>query len=373
MTINSAENIAFSLLHKAGCSHKDLHILANFREHPELILEKFLQKDTTLVRIFGEKKCEKIAKNITETSREKYENFLENERITIISFLDDDFPQKLKEIFAIPFLLYTKGNIETAEQTLAIVGSRKNTTYGLSALQKITENLPKNLSIISGGAYGIDTLAHEIAIEQNLHTIAVFGCGINVVYPKTNRGLFEKILQKNGGLLSIFPIDVPPEAYNFPIRNEIVAWLSEKILIPEAGEKSGTLITARLGNELGKEVFAVPWDIFRATSAGCNELINRGEAFCTISASDIFGENFINQNLSLNFENIPESRKIFSKNFSSDTAEQIFTEISNGNNTIDLLIAKTQIATQTLSVELTLLEISGNIRQTSPWIYECIF
>lgn len=223
MSINNPENITFSLLHKAGCSHKDLHILANFGENPEIFIEKFLQKDSIFLRIFGEKKCEKIAKNLEKINFENYKNFLENEQIKLVSFLDSDFPESLKHIFAIPFLLYTKGKIKTNPKTLGIVGSRKNTNYGMSALSKITEKMPENYSIISGGAYGIDSLAHETAISQNLHTIAIFGCGINVIYPKSNASLFEKILANNGGLISIFPIDTPPEAYNFPIRNEIVA------------------------------------------------------------------------------------------------------------------------------------------------------
>lgn len=376
MSINNQENIIFSLLHKAGCSHKDLHILANFRENPQIFIEKFLQKDGIFLQIFGEKKCEKIAKNLKEINFENYKNFIENEQIKIISFLDSDFPESLKHIFTIPFLLYTKGQIKTNQKTLGIVGSRKNTNYGISALSKITEKMPKNYSIISGGAYGIDSLAHETAIEQNLHTIAVFGCGINIIYPKSNASLFEKILAKNGWLLSIFPIDTPPDAYNFPIRNEIVAWLSDKILIPEASLKSWTLITAQLANDLGKEVFAIPGDIFRSTSEGCNHLINRGEAFCTIQSSDIFEEKMeIIENLSLDnlISQEEKSREIFAKNFESETAKLIFEQISTWNNSVDLLLKSTNLDISQLTIELTLLEINGDISQTSPGFYTCIF
>lgn len=381
--MNSRENIVFSILHKVGCSHKDLHILSNFRGNPEEILEKFLQKDPSLLLSFWEKKFEKISKNLEKFDIEKYEDFLHQNSIRIISFLDDDYPDALKHIFQIPFLLYTKGNIKTQENTIAIVWSRKNSNYGTSALGKITENLPKNISIISGWAYGIDSLSHEIAIEKWLHTIAVFGCGINIVYPKTNSGLFTKILENNGGIISIFPIDTPPEAYNFPIRNEIVAWLSEKILIPEAGVKSGTLITARLANELGKEVYAVPGDIFRSTSEGCNLLISSGEAQCTISAADIFPELSLQTGekqweipifwMNENTENKIEQQKIFTKNFDSEIAERIFTHISEWKNSIDLLIIATNEPIETIGMELTLLEIGGHIRQNSPGLYECIF
>lgn len=172
-----------------------------------------------------------------------------------------------------------------------MVGSRKSTSYSRTVLTNIIPELvQRGYGIISGGAYGVDTLAHKITIENGGYALAVFGTGIDRCYPKENKDFFNNILKSGGALVSPFPIGMGPEPYNFPIRNEVVAGISRGTLVTEAAEKSGTIITAGLALDFGRDVFAIPGDITKATSSGTNILIRDGQAKLIINASDILSE-----------------------------------------------------------------------------------
>lgn len=374
---NNSKNLYTALLHRIGCTHRDLKTMILERQFsPENIYDELQNASQKMLVLLGEKKFEKILQNLKKVDPEKFFQYIDEKNIRIKTLLDEDFPEKIRHIHQIPFIIYTLWSINIEAISIGIVWSRKNTEYGKNVLRKIFSEIPyQNVSIISGGAYGIDSLAHELALQHHLHTIAVFGCGIDIVYPKTNAKLFEKILELWGWLLSSFPIGSAPESYNFPIRNEIVAGLSDSILIPEAGIKSGTLITASLALDLGKDVFVVPWDIFRETSQGCNQLISTGEAKCTISASDIF-EEFqpqISKNLQQNFLKTNNINAPLKKNFHSELGEMIFNTIKNGNNTIDSIISATNIPVENLTIELTMLELDGHISVSPTGIYEYNF
>ena len=144
--------------------------------------------------------------------------------------------------------------------------------------------------IVSGGASGVDTLAHTITLREGGRTIAVMGTGLDIAYPRDNISLFERIVESGGALVSQFPLGTEPGPYNFPVRNEVIAGLSRGVIIPEAGEKSGTLITARLALENNRDVFAVPGDIYRPTSDGTNTLIRDGLAKPILAVEDILAE-----------------------------------------------------------------------------------
>ncbi len=343
---------------------------------PENIVTGIREQSAKIKIFLSEKRFEKIYQNLIQINQDNFFHYISEKNIQITTLLDDNFPEKIRHIHQVPFVIYTLGTIRENIMNIGIVGSRKNTHYGENVLKKIIDEIPvSDIGIISGGAYGIDSLAHELALKKNLYTLAVFGCGIDIIYPKTNKNLFEKIISSGGGLLSIFPIGSEPETFHFPIRNEIVAWFADAILIPEAWLKSGTLITAQLALELWKDVFAVPWDIFRATSEGCNHLINAWEAKCTLSANDIFEEfptfqaTHPFENLQIDFQEISQkSEKIFSSNI----AKQIFDAIADNHNTIDEIITATQIDISTVSIELTLLELDGHIINQNGF-YSCNF
>jgi len=217
---------------------------------------------------------------------------LEKEKIDIITIQDKSYPKLLKEIYAPPAILYIKGNFEPNDEfSLGIVGTRNFSDYGRHITPIITSELCKsNITIISGLAKGIDTIAHKTAIENNGRTIAVLGSGIdtNSIYPTINKYLAEKIIE-NGAVISEFPINTMPLPQNFPQRNRIVSGLSLGVLVIEAPEKSGSMITARNALEQNRDVFAIPGNIISNNSSGPNKLIKMGAKLVS-QTSDILKE-----------------------------------------------------------------------------------
>lgn len=195
----------------------------------------------------------------------------------LISYQDARYPQRLREIFDPPLMLFAKGRVELLKaHSIAVVGTRRPTPYGVAASERLSTDLTKaGLAIISGMARGIDTAAHKAVLEVGGDTIAVFGCGVDVLYPADNRRLYEQI-SRHGLLLSEFPLGAPAYPQNFPIRNRIVSGISLGVLIVEGAQHSGSGITARLAMDQGREVFAVPGNITSKMSWGPNLLIKQG-------------------------------------------------------------------------------------------------
>ena len=196
--------------------------------------------------------------------------------ISIITYQDKLFPSKLNEIYDSPVLLYVAGNLTPDEVNLAVVGSRTASTYGRYTTEKISRELAfQGITVVSGMARGIDSAAHRGALAAHGRTIAVLGCGLDIIYPPENKKLFFSIVQ-NGAVISEYPLGTKPLAFNFPARNRIISGMSYGVVVVEAGEKSGSLITARLAAEQGRDVFAVPGTIDSACSRGTNSLIKQG-------------------------------------------------------------------------------------------------
>jgi DNA processing protein len=197
--------------------------------------------------------------------------------ISLISLSDSQYPHYLKEIYAPPPVLFVKGDLSIFKKhAVSMVGTRTPSQYGKSATLQIVKGLvDSNLTIVSGLARGIDTIAHESTLSMNGSTIAVLGCGIDVVYPKSNLDLWERIGEK-GILVSEFNPGTPPESYNFPRRNRIISGLSAATVVVEAGERSGSLITADYALQQGREVFAVPGPITSSLSSGTFKLLLDG-------------------------------------------------------------------------------------------------
>ncbi len=223
---------------------------------------------------------------------EKYFDYIEKNNVNLIYFYDEKYPSKLKNISNFPAYIYIRGRRENLyEDNVAIVGSRKASLYGINIAKKIARNLAdKNINIVSGLAIGIDKYAHLGALESKIgKTIAVIATGITdfEIYPYENKKIFERILENDGTIVSEFRIGTKPEKYNFPLRNRIISGLSEKIIVVEAKEKSGSLITAEYALEQGKDVFAVPGNITSENSTGTNNLIKEG-AYLFSKIEDIF-------------------------------------------------------------------------------------
>ncbi len=209
----------------------------------------------------------------------------------LLTINDPLYPQRLREIFDPPLLLFALGDIELVNSySVAVVGTRNPTPYGLAATERLSADLSKaGLTIVSGMARGIDTAAHRATLTANGHTIAVLGCGVDVVYPSSNRKLYDEVA-KRGLLVSEFPMEAPAFPQNFPVRNRIVSGLSLGVVIIEGAQYSGSAITAKLATDQGREVFAVPGNITSKMSWGPNLLIKEGGAKLVQEWSDITNE-----------------------------------------------------------------------------------
>ncbi|MBD3422749.1 MAG: DNA-protecting protein DprA [Chitinivibrionales bacterium] len=199
------------------------------------------------------------------------------QRIEILTIDHPAYPVQLKNIFAPPPVLYVKGRLDAFDKhAVAIVGTRRPSQYGKSAAAFVSRELAaQGIAIVSGLALGIDTEAHQRCLEQGTPTLAVLGCGLDTIYPAVNKRLSERIVD-DGLLVSEFPLNTPPEAYNFPRRNRIISGLSAGVVVVEAAAKSGALITSHYAIQQNRDVFAVPGSIFSEKSAGTHMLIKNG-------------------------------------------------------------------------------------------------
>ncbi len=207
----------------------------------------------------------------------------------MVTYTDEEYPPLLREISDPPPYLYVRGQMGNCLQSIAMVGSRKATRYGISMAGRLSAELADlGFSIISGMARGIDTAAHNGALSVQGETVAVLGSGLSVIYPPENRFLADRICE-SGAVISEFPMTEEPNAYNFPKRNRIIAGMTRGTVVVEAASRSGSLITARLAGEQGREVFAVPGNANSKTSAGAHALLKQG-AKLVATASDIIEE-----------------------------------------------------------------------------------
>jgi len=217
---------------------------------------------------------------------------LERSGTRLLTCFDEAYPAALREIADPPFVLHALGRIERlALPAVGVVGSRDASRYGRDAAWRIARELSgAGVAVVSGFARGVDAAAHEAALEGPGGTVAVLGCGIDVDYPREHRRLKEKLASEHL-LLSEYPLGAEPRPENFPIRNRIIAGLCAGVVVVEASRRSGSLITARLANDFGRDVFAVPGSIFSETSVGAHELLRDGAILCR-TAEDVLAELF---------------------------------------------------------------------------------
>ena len=215
---------------------------------------------------------------------------LQEEKVKVITILDGAYPQRLKEIYLPPIVLFYRGNLSLLNQrAVAIVGSRDHSKYAKNCIHELIPVLVNDdIVVISGLARGVDTLAHEESLKANGFTIAVIGSGLDVVYPPENSKLYD-VIAKRGLILSEYPLQSRPLKFHFPYRNRIIAGLSHGVCVIEAKEKSGSLITANLALSENREVFAVPGSIFSIHSKGTNSLIEAGA--CLVSSGETISKN----------------------------------------------------------------------------------
>lgn len=227
----------------------------------------------------GEVRARSIKKFSNFKKAEKELAFIHKYDIKPIFFRDEDYPKRLLNCADPPVLLFYKGIANlNAPKIVSIVGTRKNSTYGEQTTEKIIEELKNyDVLIVSGLAYGIDSIAHKSALKNGLDTVGVVGHGLDRIYPPQNAGLAKEMIMQ-GGILTEFKSKTNPDKYNFPSRNRIVAGISDVTIVIETRNKGGSLITAELANDYNRDVFAVPGRISDAASYGCNKLIAENKA-----------------------------------------------------------------------------------------------
>lgn len=259
---------------------KKIQELLRLYKDPETIYQ-LKAKELMKIKGIGEKTIESILDQKIRTSVVMHIEYMRKNNIDIISLYDKEYPQLLKEIYDAPISLYCQGDARILNrQAIGIVGCREASNYGRSAAKYFSYHLAqKGFNVISGLAKGIDSYAHMGAIGGK--TIAVVGNGLDIVYPKENEPLAKQILERGGAIVSEYPLGTKPEKMNFPARNRIISGMSKGILVVEAKEKSGTLITVDFALEQGRDVFVVPGNINSICSVGTNRLIKQGAKLVT--------------------------------------------------------------------------------------------
>ena len=227
---------------------------------------------------FARALADKSALNAAQQQARQELDQIARQQLSLISCTDGVYPPQLLEIADKPALLYVRGDVQalSVQPALAIIGSRSASDYGRRTARRLASAVAEQgVSVVSGAAFGIDAAAHEGALQAGGPTVAVLGCGVDVVYPAAHRGLLERIAAQ-GAVISEFSLGTRPESFRFPIRNRIISGLSRAVLVVEAGEKSGSLITSRLALDQGREVLAVPGSIDSPKSRGAHWLIQQG-------------------------------------------------------------------------------------------------
>lgn len=286
---------------------------------------------------------------------------LERYKVTVLTWMDEAYPSRLKEIYDLPPVLYVRGSLVPEDDwAVAVVGTRRPTYYGREVTEQIVSDLARNrITIISGLAKGIDAAAHRAALDSGARTIAVCGCGLDVVYPSDHVKLAREIMER-GALVSELPLGTRPKAENFPRRNRVMSGMSLGVLVVEAGETSGALITVRWALEQNREVFAVPGSVLSTVSRGTNRLIQEG-AKLVAEANDILEE----LNLTMAVQQV-EARELVP---ATDTESLILKYLSSEPTHIDEVGRQCGLPIATVSSTLSVMELKGIVKQVGGMNY----
>ncbi len=281
--------------------------------------------------------------------------------VKVLTYHDADYPSRLKEIYDYPPILYVRGSLLPEDEwCVAVVGTRRATVYGRQVAEEIVADLARNrITVVSGLARGIDSVAHNSALAAGGRSIAVFACGLDIVYPGENANLARQITQQ-GALISEYPLGTRPKADNFPRRNRIMSGISLGVLVVEASETSGAMITARLAVEQNREVFAVPGNILSPASRGTNHLIQEG-AKLVRDYADILEE--------LNLTAVAHQLEMKEVMPASDTESLLLKQLSAEPTHIDEVCRSSGLPVSTVSSTLAIMELKGLVKQVGTMNY----
>jgi DNA processing protein len=289
---------------------------------------------------------------------------LQEKNIRVLTWKDEEYPRRLRDIRQSPPLLYVRGEITPQDSwAVAVVGTRRITAYGKQVAEELGAALARSgVTVVSGLARGVDSVAHSAALKAGGRTIAVLGCGVDQIYPPENCNLAAKIIE-NGAVISDYGIGTPPEAGNFPPRNRIIAGLSIATVVIEAGRRSGALITADFALDQGRDVYAVPGNIFLPNSAGPNRLIQQG-AFPLISADDLL------QSLDLT---MVTEHQVARQVLPANAVEAVlFNALEFEPKHIDEIRIDVELPIEDVSAALSLMELKGMVRKVGGMKYVAV-
>ena len=299
---------------------------------------------------------------------EKELKYIQSNDINVMHFQDENYPDKLKHCIDGPVLMFTSGNLDiNKRRIISIVGTRQITSYGTEFTKKLIEDLaPLDPIIVSGFAYGVDIVAHQAAMDNNLQTIGVVAHGLNQIYPKVHKKYVAK-MEKNGGFMTEFWSDSEPVRENFVRRNRIVAGMAEATIVIESADKGGSLITATMANDYNRDVFAVPGRTSDKFSQGCNNLIKSQKANLLTSAADLI---YI-LNWDIQKEVKPIQKQLF---VTLESDEQIIYDflLKKGKELLDIIALECNLPVYKISVILFNMEIKGVVRPLPGKLFEAI-
>jgi len=286
---------------------------------------------------------------------------LERYKVQTLTCDSSDYPQRLKEIYDYPPVLYVRGTLLPEDECcLAVVGTRRATVYGRQVTEELVTDLARSgITIVSGLAKGIDSIAHRAALEAGARTIAVFACGLDIVYPAENAKLAREVME-HGTLISEYPLGTRPKADNFPRRNRIMSGLSLGVLVIEAGESSGALITANQALEQNREVFAVPGSILSPASRGTNNLIQEGAKLV---------RNYIDILEELNLAMMAQQLEMKELLPADKTESLLLKQLSREPAHIDEICRNSGLAAALVSSALAMMELKGMVKQVGGMNY----
>lgn len=291
--------------------------------------------------------------------------FIEKYKIQPLFVNSPSYPKRLLNCYDSPVLLYYRGNADlNAQKIISVVGTRNHSDYGKQVCEKIIEELKEeNILVVSGLAFGIDTIAHKAALKNNLPTVAVLAHGLDRIYPQQNKTLAKQVTEQ-GGLLTDFASGTNPDKQNFPKRNRIVAGICDALIVIESGKKGGSLITAELANSYNKDVFAIPGRITDSKSEGCNYLVQHNKASLVTNAAELMQM--------MNWHTTPritgQQKELFIE-LSPDEKKLVNILQNRENCHIDALFQEAGISSSAMAAALLTLEMQGIIVSLPGKIY----
>ena len=341
-------------------------LIEHFGDAPSILSAS--KHELTRVRNVGEETAEKIfnwEKGIDLAGELKR---ISDYGCHVLISSDENYPASLREIYDPPLVLYVKGELTVKDKNaVAMVGSRMTTHYGIETARKLGYQLAYvGVTVVSGGARGIDTAAHQGALSGKGRTVAVLGTGINLVFPVENAELFERIAA-NGAVVTQFPFNRKADKQTFPIRNRIVAGMTLGTVVVEANLSSGALITANFATEYGRQVFAVPGRIDSPRSKGCHDLIKKGAKLCE-GAEDVLSEFEYLFPPSNRPPSSAETGQLFAIEL-SDSEKKVYDAVGEEEVHIDDIIRRSGLAASGVSVALLALEMKRILRQLPGRMY----